>query len=174
MADEEQAAEESSGGGKKKLILLIVGALILISVSVGGTVAVLTIFKEDPPAVEEADDAAMEEKSMEETKMPAVYFPLNPSLLMTYNVRGRQRYAQIDITLMTRSDTVVTEIELHSSRVRNDLILAFSGMEYEEIQTPEGKELMRQTALTVVQTIMNEEIGEPGVEQILFTNFVMQ
>ena len=70
--------------------------------------------------------------------------------------------------------TVVTEVELHSSRIRNDLILAFSGMEYSEIQTSEGKELMRQQALIVVQKILTEEMDEPGVEQVLFTNLVMQ
>lgn len=179
MADEEEAeaAEEEGGGGggKKKIILLIVIGLLLVLLSVGGTVAVLTMFKEEPPPEELAEgEEAAEEEEAEEVKLPAIYFPLNPPILLTYPDKGRQRYAQIEITLMARSETVVTEIELHSSRIRNDLILAFSGMEYAEIQTPEGKELMRQQALIVVQDIMTEEIDEPGIEQVLFTNLVMQ
>jgi flagellar FliL protein len=75
---------------------------------------------------------------------------------------------------MTRSEAVVAEIELHSSRIRNDLIMAFSGMEYSEIQTAEGKELMRQQALIAVQDILTQEIDEAGIEQVLFTNLVMQ
>ncbi len=178
MADEEEAEvaeEEGGGGGKKKIILLIVIGLLLVLLSVGGTVAVLTMFKEEPPPEELAEgEDATEEEEAEEIRLPAVYFPLKPPILMTYPDKGRQRYAQIEITLMARSDAVVAEIELHSSRIRNDLIFAFSGMEYAEIQTPEGKELMRQQALIVVQDIMTEEIDDPGIEQVLFTNLVMQ
>jgi len=171
MAEEE--VKEESGGGKGKLILLIIIGLLLVLVSIGGTVAVLMLFKDDPEAAaEETDDAA--EAEAEAVKLPAVYFAIKPPILLTYSDRGRQRYAQVELTLLTRSESVVKEVELHSSRIRNDLIMAFSGLEFHEIQTPEGKELMRQQALQTVQRIMTEEMGEPGVEQVLFTNLVMQ
>ncbi len=173
MADEEE--QEESGGGKKKMLLLIIIGVLLVLISIGGTVAVLTLFKEEPPAVEGEEGAeAAEEEAEEEVKQPAVYYAVKPPLLLTYNDRGRQRYAQVEMTLMARSDAVITEVELHTSRIRNDLILAFSGLEFHEVQTPEGKELMRQQALQTVQRILTEEMGEPGVEQVLFTNLVMQ
>ena len=171
MAEEEQ---EEAKGGKGKIILLIVIGLLLVLISVGSTVAVLMLFKDDPePTAEEGAEAA-EAEPEEELRPPAVYFPLKPPLLVTYNDRGRQRYAQIELTLLTRSEEVVKEVELHSSRIRNDLILTFSGLEFYEVQTAEGKELMRQQALDTVQRILTEEMGEPGVEQVLFTNLVMQ
>lgn len=173
MADEEEQ-EESGGGGKKKLLLMIIGGLLLVLISIGGTVAVLTLFK-DEPAVEDGEEGAeAEEEPAEEVKLPALYFAVKPPLLLTYNDRGRQRYAQVEMTLMTRSEAVIAEVELHTSRIRNDLILAFSALEFHEVQTPEGKELMRQQALQTVQRILTEEMGEPGVEQVLFTNLVMQ
>ncbi len=174
MAEEEQSEEQEGGGGKKKVILLVVIGLLLVGLSVGGTIAVLALFKEDPSPEEVVEGESEESEQAEEVKAAAVYFPINPAILLTYTDRGRQRYAQIEITLMTRSDKVVAEVELHSSRIRNDLIMAFSGMEYAEIQTSEGKELMRQQALMVVQEVLTQEMNEPGVEQVLFTNLVMQ
>jgi len=52
--------------------------------------------------------------------------------------------------------------------------MLIGGQLYEEIQTAEGKELLRQQCLQELQKIMQEEIGKPGVEQVLYTNFVMQ
>ncbi|WP_317931690.1 flagellar basal body-associated FliL family protein [Halioxenophilus sp. WMMB6] len=170
MAEDDQA----EGGGKGKMLLLVIIGLLLVLISVGGTVGVLMLFKEEPEMAATDEMDAGEMPAEEEVKLPAIYFPLKPPLLLTYSDRGRQRYAQIDLTLMTRSEAVVKEVELHSSRIRNDLIMAFSGLEFNEVQTAEGKELMRQQALDRVQQILQEEMGEPGVEQVLFTNLVMQ
>lgn len=177
MAEEDDGQEEG-GGGKGKLFLLIGIGLLLIVLSIGGTVAVLTLFADDPAPEETADqDGEAEEGETQEgepVRQAAIYYPLKPAILLTYSDRGRQRYAQIDLTLLTRSEAAITELELHASRIRNDLIMSFSGLEYAEVQTPEGKELMRQQAVETIQRILTEEMGEPGVEQVLFTNLVMQ
>ncbi|GLS24740.1 flagellar basal body-associated FliL family protein [Marinibactrum halimedae] len=176
MADEDQEVDaEGGGGGKKKLILLIVVGLLLIVLSVGGTIAVLTMFEDEPPPemAEGGDEGASMEEPSEE-KLPALYYPLKPSIVVTFNARGRQRYGQFDITLLTRNDLAIKEIELHMSRIRNDLVMLFSSMDYQEIQTAEGKELLRQQALKSIQKILEEEMGEPAIEQVLFTNLVMQ
>lgn len=171
MAEEEQ---EEGSGGKGKLMLLVAVGLMLVLISIGGTVAVLMIFNDEPEEVVDEESSEMPDESVPQSKSPAVYFPIKPPILLTYSDKGRQRYAQIELTLLARKQSVVKEVELHSSRIRNDLILVFSGFEFHEIQTAEGKELMRQQALSTVQNILNEEMGEPGVEQILFTNLVMQ
>ena len=174
MAEDEQEGEAS--GGKGKLILLIGIGLLLIIISIGGTVAVLMMFKDEPeedPATESMEEMDSEE-AIAESKKAAIYYPIKPPILLTYNDKGRQRYAQIELTLLTREQAVVKEVELHASRIRNDLILTFSGLEFYEVQTAEGKELMRQQALAKIQEILMEEMGDPGIEQVLFTNLVMQ
>lgn len=173
MVDEEEQQEES-GGGKKKLFMLIGIGVLLVALSIGGTVAVLMFLKDDPEPVAEEGAPSEEDAEVEEVKQPAIYFAIKPPLLLTYSDQGRQRYAQVEMSIMARSETVISETELHNSRIRNDLIMAFSGLEFHEVQTPEGKELMRQQALETVQTILTEEMGEPGIEQVLFTNLVMQ
>ena len=52
--------------------------------------------------------------------------------------------------------------------------MLFGGEVYDELQTDEGKELLRQKALEVLQEIIKQEVGVNGVEEILFTSFVMQ
>lgn len=171
MAEEESTAEsESQGGGKKKIIILGVLALLLIGASIGGTVFALKVLS---PSPEEAPVEAKLEP-VPEIKKPAIYYPVKPPIVVNFDHKGRQRYAQVDVTLLIRDESVIPAVELHSPMINNALIFTIGGQSYAEIQTAEGKELVRQACLQAVQKILENEIGNPGIEQVLFTNFVMQ
>lgn len=173
MAEEENQAdgEEAGGGGKKKLILMVLLGLLLILLSVGGTLAAIKFLGPKPePEVAEGAEPVEEELP----PAPAIYYPLKPPLVVNFSVKGRQRFLQAELTLMTREDDVVAAIELHQPMLRNTLVLLIGGQIYSEIQTAEGKELLRQQCLQELQKLMEQEIGKPGIEQVLFTSFVMQ
>jgi flagellar FliL protein len=185
MADEEEKteSEEKPKSSKKKLIIFIVLAIVLIGVSVGGTLMAIKFLspETEPEVVQELDEdgnpieeVVEEEVVEEEIKGPAIYFPLRPALIVNYDVRGRQRFLKAEISIMTRDEEVITAAEIHMPMIRNNLILLFSGQTYDELQTDEGRELLKQDSLTELQKIMEQEIGKPGVEKLLFTNFVMQ
>jgi flagellar FliL protein len=167
MAEEGEATE---GGGKKKLIILIVVALLLIGLSIGGTMMALKILS--PPPVVENTEAGSE--AMSAVKKSAIYYPIKPEIVVNYGDKGRQRYAQIEVTLLIREEDVIPAVELHAPMITNALIMVIGGQTYEEVQTAEGKELLRQQCLQAIQKILEKEIGKPGIEQVLFTNFVMQ
>lgn len=172
LTEEEQVAADAAAAKKKKRkLMLIIGGLVLLLVLLGGALAAWFFW---PGAAEE--DAASGE-AVEEVEPPeqtAIYYPLKEKFITNYDVRGRQRFLQVEVTLMLRDDDVIPTIELHMPRIRNDLIMLFSGQVFEDLQTPEGKELLRQDSLRGVQDILEQEIGKPGVEQVLFTSFVMQ
>ncbi len=179
-SEENTEAEEKPKGNKKKLILFILLVVVLIGVSVGGTLVAVKLLAPEPEPVVELDEdgnpiiAEDEEVEEEKPRLPAIYFPLKPPLIVNYQARGRQRFLQAEITLMSREDDVIEAVEIHMPMIRNSLILLFSGQVYEELQTDEGRELLRQDALLELQTIMQQELGKPGIEKVLFTNLVMQ
>ena len=177
MAKENETTGEDanapSAGGKKKLIILIVLGIVLVGISVGGTLFALKMFSgETAPVVAEGE--VNEGEAAAAPKLPAVYFPLKPAIIVNYQSRGRQRYVQAEVTLKMREPDVVEAVELHMPMIRNSLVMLLSGQIFEDLQTPEGKELLRQQALSEIQRLIEIEIGKPGVEQVLFTNFVMQ
>lgn len=169
MADDDVPVEDGAGGGKKKLIIFIVLGILLIALSVGGTIVALKILSPPPEPIEAAS-----EEPVEEIKAPAIYYPIKPAIVVNYGHKGRQRYAQVDVTLLIRDSSVVSAVELHAPTIANALVLTIGGQIYEEMQTAEGKELLRQECLQEIQKILEKEVGNPGVEQVLFTNFVMQ
>ena len=175
MAEDEasEGEEEQQGGSKKRLILLIVLCLIIAGISVGGTLVALKMFGEEPPPAE-GEGAEGAEAEPTAPPAPAIYYPIKPEIIVTYQARGRQRYMQAEINLLVRSEDVIAAIELHMPMVRNALNLIMGSQAYEDVQTAEGKELMRQNCLQELQKIIEKETGSPGVEQVLFTNLVLQ
>lgn len=162
--------QENPPIGKKKIILLTAALLGVIAISVGATVAALK-FLAPPPAPAQAEAAGENAQPMQ---APAIYYPLKPALMVNFTVRGRQRFLQAELTLMTRDGSVISAVELHQAMIRNSLIMLIGGKSFEDLQTAEGKELLRQDCLQEIQRLLQQEIGKPGIEQVLFTDFVMQ
>lgn len=174
MADD---AENPSGenntekkGSKRKLILLVVGFLLAIGVSVGVTFYVVGMMQ--PPEIEVAEDGELDEP--EPSKKSAIYYSIKPPIIVNFMSRGRQRFLQAEVTLLTRDDAIISSIEQHMPMIRNELNFIIGGQAYEDIQTAEGKELLRQLCLKKIKSLLKKEAGLDSVEQVLFTNFVMQ
>ncbi|MFD2229927.1 flagellar basal body-associated FliL family protein [Alkalimarinus sediminis] len=159
--------EEQGGKSKKKLIIIVAIVVILaIGLSVGAT---LFFLKGD-------DSGSSEDEAVpaEEVKMPAVYLDIKPPFVVTYDVSGRQRYMQVFVSAQSRSQESLDEMELHMPLIRNKLIMLFSSQDFEALQTPEGKAALRTESLTLINEILEKEASGSSIEQVLFTNFVMQ
>ncbi len=162
------AEDEAAATPRRRLWLwLTVAGVLLMIASIGGTLMVIRLAT---PAV----DPVIEDSPATAARKPAIYYPMKPPIIVNFSVRGRQRFLQADLTLLLRDGTVVSAIELHQPMLRNALVLLFGGQDYEQLQTAEGKELLRQATLQELQRLLQQEIGQPGIEQVLFTNFVMQ
>lgn len=167
--NEEKDGEEGNANNKKRWILFALLVLLIIGVSVGGTLVGVKMLNPEPE-----QDAPIAESDTAAPPKPVIYYPLKPAIVVNFSVRGRQRTLQAELTLMTREDDVISAVALHQPMIRNALILLIGGQTYAEIQTAEGKELLRQQCLQTIQRLLEKEIGKPGIEQVLFTSFVMQ
>lgn len=166
--EQRAAAQAQAAKRKKRLVYGTAGAAALVLI-LGGVLIWLLLREPDPQM-----QAARAAQNPEAVDHRAIYYPLGQNFTMNYDVRGRQRYLQVQVTLMLRDDTAVPSIEVHQPSIRNKLVALFSGQVFEDLQTPEGKELLRQDALRGIQSVLEQEIGRPVVEQVLFTHFVMQ
>ena len=58
--------------------------------------------------------------------------------------------------------------------LRNQLVMLFSSQNFDELNTLLGIELLKQKATIAIQELALIEVGKPVIEQVLFTNVVMQ
>jgi flagellar protein FliL len=221
--DGASSADDDAKKKKKKMLMMIGAAVMLVVISIGGTVGALKVLspsgnsedsqsEEDASADEESDHSDSEsgddEHADEDSKghskkkeahaetAPAIYYLLKPNFTVNYDVEGKQRFLQTEITLMYRDATLEKLLELHMPAVRNSLVMLLSSQNFVDLHTVEGKENLRATALKAIQEILAKEqlAGEenkdeekpkdkkkskgkkslPTIEQLLFTQFVMQ
>jgi len=160
------AVKDPATKGKLKLILLLVLALLLaVGLSVGATWFFMHK-RESAPAV---DPAAAN------VKPAALYEPLTPAFVVNFNQNGRQRYMQVSITLQGRNQADLDALKVHMPVIRNNLVMMFSGQGFDTLAgSSVGQEMLRQKATAVVQEVAQKEVGKPVVDQLLFTNFVLQ
>jgi flagellar FliL protein len=162
------------GGGKRKLKLIVavvLGLLLAVGLSVGSTLYFMGKDEGDQEAKGEAAEAAVSSG-----KQPAIYEALAPAFIVNFNGAngGRQRYMQVSVALMSRDAAALAALREHMPLLRNQLVMLFSSQDFAALATPVGQEMLRQQATASVQELAQREVGKVAVEQVLFTNYVLQ
>lgn len=166
MAKSDDAAKAPAGKGKLKLILLIVlGLLLAIGVSVGATWYFMHSASTKPV------EAAAPNPNV---KQPAIFEPMLPAFVANFNQNGRQRYLQVSMTLLARNQADLDALKVHMPVIRNNLVMLLSGQSFDTLATPVGQEMLRQKVTASVQEVAQKELGKVVIEQVLFTNYVLQ
>lgn len=167
MAKSEAAAvKDPATKGKLKLIIMIVVALLLaIGLSVGATWFFMHGAQSKPDAAAETVPVG---------KQAAVFEAMAPAFVANYNQNGRQRYMQVSITMQGRNQADLDALKVHMPVIRNNLVMLFSGQDFATLASPVGQEMLRQKATASVQEVAQKELGKVAIEQLLFTNFVLQ
>ena len=166
MAKSDAAVKDPATKGKLKLVILIVVALLLaIGLSVGATWYFMHSNQSKPVAVAETAPVG---------KQPAIFESMAPAFVANFNQNGRQRYMQVSITMLARNQADLDALKVHMPVIRNNLVMLFSGQDFATLASPVGQEMLRQKATASVQEVAQKELGKVVVEQLLFTNFVLQ
>lgn len=179
MADEEQTngqGEEAPKKSKLKLIIILVVTLLVLGG--GGAAAYFFLFATPPEG--EGEAGATESAVVETVRQPAIYTKVRtlegkPMFVVTLQAEdGKTHYMQAYVEAKSRDQAVADTLTLHMPLVVARLNNLFATQYFEKLQTQEGKIALRQEATDLVREVMMERMGKPGVEAILFTNFVMQ
>ncbi|GAA6134829.1 hypothetical protein NBRC116188_16190 [Oceaniserpentilla sp. 4NH20-0058] len=174
MANEKELqldAAEDEPKSNKKLLIIIIAAIVVVAI---GVAAALLLLGSDDAEPEEVAEEVTEEMGDPELG-PAIYIKLKPEFIINYQVGPRQRYLQVYMEAMTRDAGIAEALEMHSPMLRSAIISLLSQQSYEHLRSAEGRNDIRMKVKEELQTLLTQETGiEGGLEQILFTNYVMQ
>ncbi len=156
--------QASAGGSKKKKLFIMVGVVVLLmALSIGGTLLAVNLMSDKKSdSSEESDeheDGEEDEEAEEEVEAlaPAIYFTMQPNFTVNFNVDGRQRYLQAEITLLYRNPEVESLLTLHMPAIRNQLVMLLGGKSFEELQNHESREKLKVESLAAIQSILDKE-----------------
>ncbi len=103
------------------------------------------------------------------------YIEMTPSFVLNYGPPSpKLSYAKVDISLRVNTKAAVTAVEHHMPALRNAIVLLFSKQAEEIMGNNQGREKLRLEALEALKGILQEEEGSAMIDDLLFTNFVVQ
>jgi len=102
------------------------------------------------------------------------YLTLTPPFVVNIQDGDNSRFLQITTEVRMEDPEKESVITHHMPMIRHFLLMLFSEQTKESISTLEGKETLREEALEVLQTILEEETGDALVKNIYFTGFIVQ
>jgi flagellar FliL protein len=183
MVDEAEAAVEPapkpSGMVGKLINAAGIFVLTLVAVIVGGFVNARL---HPPPEMKLGPDGkitvvqpipAAHAEHGEETGKAAIYFAIDPPLVVNFEDASAVRFLQVTVELMARDQKAIDGAQKNVPLIRNNLLLLISNRDYKSLMTREGREKLRTEALAEVRSISKKE-GAPPVDDLLFTSFVVQ
>ena len=171
-----QVPESSSKGGIVQTAIFAVGLFVLMILS--QFLFEMLACKVAPGILPNCGVVSVsedgEEIEEEEELLPPIYMPLDPPLVATFEDRSAVRFLQLTLEVMARNQEAIDAVQTHMPVIRNNLLLLMGGRTLTDLTSREGKEALRAEALEEVQRILTENTGDPGVEELYFTSFVVQ
>ena len=169
MTGNDDNAENAAkpNGGMKRGLLAGGGAVILIVLGVFAGPILKNVLSGSVDAAQSADASP--------TATPALYTSLHPPLVVNFkDTFGGSHYMQMTMEVMARDQATIDAVKQHTPVIRNALILLYGNVDYDALNTREGKEKMLEDGLGEIQTVMEQETGAVGVEALYFTSLIIQ
>jgi flagellar FliL protein len=103
----------------------------------------------------------------------ATYFQLQAPF--TSNMSDTDAFAQITVAVSTYYDyRVIAAIKQHEMPIRSQVLMMLAQQPQEVLDTPQGKQMLQKKIRDIVNEILKEKTGYGGVDNVYFTNFVIQ
>ncbi|MEW6764600.1 MAG: flagellar basal body-associated FliL family protein [Pseudomonadota bacterium] len=192
----EEPVEKKSGGSKLVVILLIILILMLGGVLGGGAWLILSGKLGGAPSAQTADaphaedghdedghdedggDKKKKKKDKDEHAVPTYILIGDEKTPFTVNLAETSEadYLQVEAQVLTTSPELPAIIKTHMPALKAALNALLSQQKSSEIKTAQGREQLRQHALEEVRKVLEKQahVDPEDVEDLLFTNFVMQ
>ena len=161
------AAEDNANQGKLKLFIII--AVIALITLGGGAAAFLFL-----NSGSSSDNPELTQVVSETNETPVSYVNIPQPFL--FNVTGdkRDRLVQINVQLMVRGLDNENLARYHSPLLESSLLATFASATVEQLRSATGRIELRDKATEDVKASLTRAVGQPVIERVLFTDFVIQ
>lgn len=105
-----------------------------------------------------------------------IYYSIEEPFTINFLNQSQEkaRYLQIKVTLMSHDPRVIESAEHNLPMIQDALRTLFTEQGYDTVSSVAGREQLQQQALSEVQSLLQQETGNDGLEQIYFTSFILQ
>ena len=104
------------------------------------------------------------------------YVELKPTFITNFGVAdsGHLRYVKADVTVRVSNKEAEYAARYHLPALRDSLVLLLARQDDSTISSTAGRETIKAEALVELRAILEREEGDPSIDDLMFTNFIVQ
>lgn len=107
------------------------------------------------------------------TAYQTTYFQLQAPF--TSNMSDTDAFAQISVAVSTYYDyRVIAAVKQHETPIRSQVLMMLAEQPQEVLDTPKGKQMLQGKIKGIINDILKQKTGYGGIDNVYFTNFVIQ
>jgi flagellar FliL protein len=112
-------------------------------------------------------------ETKDNNKIGPVFYTIKP-IFITNIIGSRTRFLQVSVDIKVRDQLITINIGNSLPLIKQELNILFGSQYYDNLLTPEGKELLKKETLKIIKDVMEKTTGTSvGIEDVLFTEFVI-
>lgn len=161
-ATQQPTVTPSKPGKLKRMVLIVLIALVAAGAAAGGTYFFLANGKHGPTKA-----------AAPPPPPPPVFAALDPMTVNLLSDDG-QHYLRVGLTLKIADEKMQARLTEHMPELRSRILLDLSNKHPEELSTLEGKRSLAQELKTLISQPTDTGAPPVRVEEVLFTEFVVQ
>ncbi len=113
--------------------------------------------------------AGEEEETAEKPEME--YLEMKPKI--TVNLAERNKYMVVNVQLLIEGEKFFEKIKKHMPLLRHTLIMLYSGLPFDDLQTMEQREALRKKTKLAIEETLDKYDNSDGFRDVFFTEFLV-
>lgn len=102
------------------------------------------------------------------------YFEIPTPFVVNLANDGDITFLQVNAQLKVARPELKTVLSAHMPAIQHTMMMLLSEQRSSDVLSLQGKQILRETSLKQLQALMQAQIGEPAVEEVYFTGFIVQ
>lgn len=102
------------------------------------------------------------------------YFEIPDPFVVNIDGEDPITFLQVNAQLKTPDRKLKAKLQEHLPAIRHTMIMLLSEQDVTTIRSMQGKKNLRKLAVKELQTVLKDQIGQPAIDNVYFTGFIIQ
>lgn len=149
---------------------LLIAVILLLALSTTATLFMLAQIQQgqNPESEEEQEMVEMEDLP------PPMFVTIGPLTVNLQNDEFGNRLLYIGLSLRVLDEETQEMLQTHMPDIKSRLLVLLSSRSANELTTQEGKEALREQIMALVSQPLGENMPQPAIHSVLYTDFIVQ
>lgn len=147
---------------------LLIVMILLLSVSTSATLYMLM-------EIQQGLDPESEEEIVEmEDLPPPMFVTIGPLTVNLQNDEFGNRLLYIGLSLRVLDEDTQEMLQTHMPDIKSRLLVLLSSKSADDLTSQAGKEALRESIMALVSQPLGENMPQPAIHSVLYTDFIVQ